>query len=305
MRPSHAKAIIAILVVPIIVFICAALAAASDTVGRARMRHVSSVLYAASDAGIVDTAADTGPADTGASDSGVADTGFANTRSINCEGTDDYVNHTDVATLDGLQKGTFSLWFRSTAGAWPSGEQGIFSKYYNSKQFGIFSFTTGTIRVYISATTGDSTNRWKSANSAFAINTWYHVVVVFDGSGADNATRLFVYRNGSDITAAGAFTGTIPATFTTGGTDPITTCAWGNPSNYWTGWVDEIAVWPNLAMTPTQVSEVYNSGAPKSLTNLSFAAPAHWIRYEGDLLDVIGTADGTANGGVATAANVP
>lgn len=82
----------------------------------------------------------------------------------------------------------------------------------------------------------------------------YNVVVVYDGSLSGNANRLRCYVNGT-LDPSPTFQGTIPAHLTSPANGTPFTLGYG----LWQGarlfaglW--NVAVWPNLAFTPTQVS---------------------------------------------------
>ena len=47
-------------------------------------------------------------------------------------------------------------------------------------------------------------------------------------------------------------------------------------SNFYNGYLDELAIWDDTAITPAQVVEIYNSGVPNNLNDLSTPPPSWW-----------------------------
>lgn len=100
-------------------------------------------------------------------------------------------------------------------------------------------------------------------------NTWYHVVMVFDGTQTGNADRLKFYNNGTLLTVT-TFGGTIPATVR----DDIAPLRMGmfggDLSRHFNGRIDEVRLW-NRALTSGEVTELYNleNGADITAPTLS------------------------------------
>ena len=96
-------------------------------------------------------------------------------------------------------------------------------------------------------------------NTLFTINTWYFVTIVFKGSGY--ATKI--YLNGVDDTNVGegtTFNGILfQATDNTYVGNSITS----GTSNFANAKFDEVGIW-NRALTPTEVSTLYNNGIGKT-----------------------------------------
>src|ERR1039458_2790515 len=86
--------------------------------------------------------------------------------------------------------------------------------------------------------------------SGFELNTWYHVVAVYDG------TNVVVYVNGVPVSSISPMIGT-QARDTW---DPLTIgCGRGLNNNRFGGSLDEVAIYTN-ALTSTQVGNHYNAG---------------------------------------------
>lgn len=109
------------------------------------------------------------------------------------------------------------------------------------------------LRQYIGAAYGEIA-------TALPLNTWSHVVYVFDGTQADNATRLLGYLNGSVQSLS--FSGTIPVAIPNDGGGASNAMMLGSLSggSYYTGLVDMFGFW-NRAISSAEVTELYNAGA--------------------------------------------
>jgi len=101
----------------------------------------------------------------------------------------------------------------------------------------------------------DDSTSLTSSSSTYAINNWHHVVLTI---GSDRAGVLYV--NGS---SAATFSGT----FNSGSLDMFSIAVdydasdgtAGNPTQYFDGKIDEVAVW-NDELTSAEVTAIYNSG---------------------------------------------
>lgn len=114
---------------------------------------------------------------------------------------------------------------------------------------------------FIGSTTGAISGY--ETSTPFTTGTWFHLVVVYDGSQSGNANRLKMWLNGVSQTLT--FSGTIPAT-NTSSTDPLYIGALNSGSSmiqFMDGLMDEIAI-ANVAWTSAQVAALYGSGTPPS-----------------------------------------
>jgi hypothetical protein len=150
-----------------------------------------------------------------------------------------------------------------------------------------FLLQEGTTKEKIRFVTGSSSSNHCETGSVLAVNTWYHVVAVFDGGGAGNSTRCYIYVDGADATAA--YTGTIPASITDStGELQINDYASGNIGVDGVSYYDEVAIW--YSNEAANVSLIYNGGTPGSLTGLG---PDVWYRMGDDAADDFTAATGT------------
>lgn len=203
---------------------------------------------------------------------------FSNLRSMNFDGINKTANVNNMTSLDNVGAVSYSIWVKPTS----LGANSIpFSRYKNgiSNEFeDIVFLTTGAVRVNVRNTVLTYAD---TAIVTITTGVWQHFILVFDGSGATNADRLKLYKNGSNIPLT--FTGTVPATTCSGGT-PIFMLG-NRPTHtlYYDGLVDEFAAF-NYALSGSQVTSVYNGGTPKDLNNTAgLTPPIH--SYRGEIPD--------------------
>lgn len=175
-------------------------------------------------------------------------------------GTSSYVDCGNDASLQLSSAGSISCWINS---ANLSSNHAIVDK----------MSIGGDVNGFHLGTASDSTIYWELANaSAFqggnsiskiTVNTWYHIVLTWDGS------QVIVYINGS-IDPGGIYPKTQTVTpisnvynLRIGVRGDITT------SRLFNGIIDEVGIW-NRALTSTEVTTLYNSASGK-------AYPFSWL----------------------------
>jgi hypothetical protein len=178
---------------------------------------------------------------------------FLNTYSADFDGTNDHLHFGTSATNKNINLGTsyaVSLWFRSGAS---SGVDMIFRDtvanqwlYKDGSGLNLKGFTGST----------------ETFSNVVSTNTWYHFVVTRVSSGS-----VDVYLNGSALT-------------TTGGTPPtnpgLASFGYHISGYFWLGQMDEISFHIGSGLTSSQVSAMYNSGAPIDIS--SGYGATHWWR---------------------------
>ena len=92
-------------------------------------------------------------------------------------------------------------------------------------------------------------------SSVISPETWHYLTVVFDGSLADNATRLKVYVDGVAQTLT--FSGTVPTSLLTN--DELQYIGNGYFDYPFKGQLDDVAIY-NAALSAAQVSRNYKAG---------------------------------------------
>ena len=192
--------------------------------------------------------------------------------SMEFDGTNDFVNLGSSAYLNDLQQASFSSWikFDSVDG----GPGNCFLSDMNTSTLGHFGMVVrqpaGRIRLSFYLKRSLNSQVIIDVDPDFfttEINTWYHVVMVFDGTlsgpSADDLNRAKIYINGqlevssSAVTAAIEYDGYDP---TIGGIANL----WG----YWyNGLMDEVRIWDDVR-TAAEISTYYNRSVASDASNL-------------------------------------
>jgi len=229
----------------------------------------------------------------------VSQPSFANTKSIQfnsqdyLEGGVSAVSGTLGRSANGVGSGdawSISMWFKPSTST--DGTQTLI--YYGD--------TDGDLNGYLRLTFRGSPNslrfqygnatdylRFISATNTFTDNTWHHILITYDGGTTGNVaadisnyeSRFNFFVDGTNVTSGGS---------------------WSDGNNGWTGAinagyfrigqsdsggymrdsakVDEVALWDSDQSA--NISDIYYSGSPRDLSDLT-QAPKHWWRMgDGD-----------------------
>ena len=130
--------------------------------------------------------------------------------------------------------------------------------------------TSSQLRFLWYNTVGGSANA--SSTDTVPLNTWTHVVVTSDGTGANG---LNFYINGS-VDSGGSKTGPSSASSIQQTGTPLWVGARGGNSSaqYTSGKLSNVSIF-NTALTGPQVETIYNNGAPNNISSLS---PVAWYK---------------------------
>ena len=177
----------------------------------------------------------------------------------------DYIDCGIPSFLNSTSVFTSSLWFNTNdvgtqTTLWAVGS--------SASQLWVISKYEDDLIIY-----GGTGTKYYRKNNLFSINTWYNLIVVYDGS-QSNADRFKVYLNGDLLTGA-TINGTIETitpTFTTNlNIGRIGYAA----ASYFNGEISNVVFW-NSDQT-TEISNIYNSGVPAtSYTN----TPTAWYKLD-------------------------
>jgi hypothetical protein len=189
---------------------------------------------------------------------------LVNTYSTQFDGVDDYVDCGVITTLQNASEYSLSCWFKTSDF---TKNQGILKWYYA---------LTGWIQVSL---TGSTMYFVPASSSAFGFNspaisndTWYNIIMVFDGTGIGNSNRLKAYLNGVELVLT--YSGTVQPTTTAmiGGTFKI-----GERyinTDYFLGNIDEVSIFDSVIA----IGDVWDgSGAATDLSLLA-TPPTNWYR---------------------------
>jgi hypothetical protein len=177
------------------------------------------------------------------------------------DGTNDYINFGPNLPITGLGTLTISSWFNandltdSSRGWAPFLRKDQADNNINPRiVFGLAGTDTGNqanqFYAGFSAGTGYST-------SVLQTNTWYHAVMVFDGSQSGNSNRLKVYLNGTPLVLS--FTGTVPATTESpAGNTRSGAILYSAQTRYFKGIIDNLAI-SSVARSADWIKTEYNN----------------------------------------------
>ena len=208
---------------------------------------------------------------------GITAASFANVNSFSFDGVDEYFETPPTSFLNGLTNASWSFWIKPTDNA--------------------------SIRVIMHTQRDGATNKnsqfffwmWKGNRLDFSISIasyyirgdisyinygqWNHLCVTFDGTGSTPYTGN-MYINGVDRTTSTNLFSILPTARTDYNTriGEIQEAGGFSFYNPFLGNMDEVAIW-NSTLSSDAVREIYNSGAPNDLDNLTNASsPTAWFR---------------------------
>lgn len=185
---------------------------------------------------------------------------FTNTESMSFDGVNDFLAIDMAALISSLSTNySVSCWFKVTSFA---GSPCMFSVASSSSAtpFKVRMFVSATGKVTFDLRDDISVQVIASGVTTVSTATWYHAVAVRSGN------NFVIYLNAvSDGTATGTI-GTI-----TNNVVSIGQFRRNTSSLFWPGNIDEVSVW-NTALTPTEVSSIYNASNPNNLLDHSASA---------------------------------
>ncbi len=173
------------------------------------------------------------------------------------DGIDDYVNAGDVTALNNASAFTIEGWINQTD---VSSITRIWGK-TNSENYDM-GLTTYSSGLYFELGNGVNSNaNWPEYGTTISNNTWNHVVLIFDGSGSGNISRMKMYVNGIQRTLTfqgGAIPASMPDL-----TGKNFTIGWYNAPSFPTvfdGSIDELRIW-NRVLSTDEINASYNAGS--------------------------------------------
>ena len=176
------------------------------------------------------------------------------------DGTDDYISNSSLS-LAGLTEFSYSGWLNASTS---SGHRAIFSHGDNFDYDDDIYILNNSSNFQAEVNNGSPVGGNGSA-SLPALNTWHHIAVVFDGSGATNADRLRYFLNGVEVTLT--YNYTVPTS--TSSVSPMNTEIGSFASygalHFWQGKQDDIRVYDRV-LTQSEITHLASQrgvlGAP-------------------------------------------
>lgn len=215
------------------------------------------------------------------------------------DGVNDYVSLGDNFNYERTTAWTWSFWYRPKT---LTGNHTLYAR-ATSSSVGIYFQVVANGRLVVNLRNTNSTNHLSVNSPAGSIipNTWYHIVVTYDGSSLNTGVKI--YLNGTNQTLT-----TISNTLTSSILSPSSTAMFGQilGANFCDGYMDEVSHW-NRVLTQAEVTEMFNNGKPTDLSVHSAYASAlldWWRMGDSDTYPIIadkkGTVHGTLTNGVSS-----
>jgi len=198
--------------------------------------------------------------------------GFTNTYSLDFDGVDDYI---DCGDSDGFSFGNGVTDSPFSISAWINMD--------NASKFRIASKYTSTTKEYIFTTSGTSLlsfvlydnssggriqRKYNTALTSFQ-GEWINVIGTYDGSSSSSGIKI--YLNGTRVDDIDGNAGSYVAMENT--TQPFE-IGRNDLTSFANGKIDELSVF-NSELSASDITDLYNSGQPTDLTDLS---PLAWYR---------------------------
>jgi len=139
---------------------------------------------------------------------------------------------------------------------------------------------------------------WGTSN--IADNTTHHMVFTYAPGPGRIEEELYIYVDSVKETQTGNASWTASCIL---GTDPwIIGNPWHQSYNHYTGWIDEVCLWPGVRLSQSVINSIYNAGFPTDNRELDDAIyiSNYWRCGDGDdvyptIYDIVGSNDGTMN----------
>lgn len=191
---------------------------------------------------------------------------FSNDYSLNLNGSTQSANGGDIHNYDVAQAFSVSMWVNPQN---LSAIRILFAKAGdapNVRGYMVRHETDGTLFMQLRSSGANVTHNFTTTLTA---GVYQHIVFTYSGS--SNKSGALTYKN--------AAVGDTPPSAAVGGTwleGQNFTLGQRNSGSYFSGLMDEVTVW-NKALTPAEITELYNSGSPTDPTEHS--ASANLVSY--------------------------
>ena len=239
------------------------------------------------------------------------------------DGIGDYIDCGQVSIFNSATAITMSGWFKQDT--LDTENLMLGTVITTSSCCTIYTWSDGNMYIHIA----DGANSHGSFDYSTVITAqeWFHMAVVYDGTGVTDADKVKLYINNNPITlsfSANPIPTSLPATqsdFYIGSSATYTA------TQGWNGEINNTAVW-NSALNEDQILTIYNGGVPNDISSLS---PVSWWSLAGDSYfngndwicpdlgsggnngtssgmggtELVGDGPGSTANGISTAMNIP
>lgn len=215
-------------------------------------------------------------------------------------GTDEYVTMGGVLGFERTDAFSISAWVRTTSSAVMAvtakmGDGAIYPGY-------LFYLSSGAVRLTLvnDDTAGNEIITYTNVTLSPAVNdgTWHHILVTYDGSSTAAGVNFYIDSVlASKLVTTDALTGSI----LTGSDLYVGGRATSGSLLPFIGNLDEVSVF-NKGLSLEEVWVVYNKGAPRDLSSVSFASNlvGWWRMGDGDTYPTITDRSSSGNDGTMT-----
>ena len=180
---------------------------------------------------------------------------------LNFDGVDDFVDHGDIAAIDGTASLTICMWIKPETLA---AAKGIIQKGPATGFDVRMKNVSGDLEMRIAAD-------FHSSTGFFTANTWVHLAIIYDGSQVADADQLKWYKDGVQQTIT--FTGAgVPTTIPDSGAAALIIGGSAGTGGFVDGSIGLVKIW-NAVLTAAQMLQELNSYRPVSTSGLLVWAP--------------------------------
>jgi len=189
-----------------------------------------------------------------------------------------YFNAGNLSAINGLQKVTYSFWMNDSSGgaSYPIGTDGqlILMPLINSNRFDVYlNGTSSSARIYNNQTL-----------TILNTNQWHHIVLVIDSTLSTANQRTKIYIDGNSYTDSSGTPITQNATIGTVTTDTNIGRASGSTPAYFSGKLDEVAIFDTALNAGQIYNDIYQPTATGTnqtadfVNNPNLPNPVAWYR---------------------------
>jgi len=168
------------------------------------------------------------------------------------DGTDDYINCGNITILSNATIFTYSGWYKQDTLDVISY---MFGSYIDvSNRVFVYTWSNGLLNFQIEKSGTNYYSRFDYSPFVTA-GQWFHLAIVYDGSGAANADKVKIYIDGALMTLS--FIGTFPSS-TPSGTNIATIGKVEDAAQTWNGSISNVQIY-SRTLSSTEVLHNYNA----------------------------------------------